>query len=280
MNLDAILLFFNKFELLDYNDKDILLMSSAVLNKSIDINLSIKENFLKYKENNPSFNADKYLNRPVVNCDVPIYRLLLQEKELFTIIVDACKKGLVTSESFRDIIECFIDAIDKVMEEENGKLLTHIIALLSIKNNNLDKEVMNDSVIIREFVKNNLYALNMSKKKKNDCDTVSKKMIILKLFRLGFVRFGNVNNIELTYEDILQPLIDQFNYGQIKLVVYNDNVPFEDLDYVESYIHKAIDANYDRSSQEDRDYGEKGKADISLCFDLRRGSQELRKGNV
>ena len=68
MNLDALRLFYKKFDRLDYNDKDILLMSSAILNSTIDINLSIRQNFYKYAELNNDFNPDSYFMKEVRNC--------------------------------------------------------------------------------------------------------------------------------------------------------------------------------------------------------------------
>lgn len=269
MILDACILFYNKLETLNYDDKDVLIMSSHILNGNIDINISIRENMLKYAEIDKSFDPSRYLNKKLLNCDTPIYKLLLQDESFYSLIKSSITKGLLTSESVRDIIECYIEAIDKLTERENSRVLTHIIELLSLKSN-ISKEVLQDSIIIREFVKNNLYALEMPKKKKNDADTVSKKMIVIKLFRLGFVKFGNVNDILLTYDEVLQPLINTYNYGQLKLVIYRDNVPLEDLDYVQGYVNKGIDANYSDASEEDRAYGEKCKEDIEAVFSLRR----------
>lgn len=269
MILDACILFYNKLETLNYDDKDVLIMSSHILNGNIDINLSIRENMLKYAEIDESFEPSRYLNKELLNCDTPIYKILLQDEAFYSLIKSSITKGLLTSESVRDIFEAYIEAVDKLTERENSKVLTYIIELLSLKSN-VEKHVLQDSIIIREFVKNNLYALVIPKKKKNDADTVSKKMIIIKLFRLGFVKFGNVNDILLTYDEVLQPLIDTYNYTQLKLVIYRDNVPVEDLDYVQGYVNRGIDANYSDASEEDRAYGEKCKEDVEIAFNIRR----------
>ena len=105
-------------------------------------------------------------------------------------------------------------------------------------------------------------------------------MIILKLFRLGYVGFGDINDVVINYEDVLQPLINAFNYGQVKLVIYRDNVDLDDIDYVEDYLVNAIDANYEIANQEERDYGEKCKQDIKLAFSLRRENIAYKKRNV
>lgn len=279
MNLDALRLFYKKFDRLDYNDKDILLMSSAILNSTIDINLSIRQNFYKYAELNNDFNPDSYFMKEVRNCDVPIYRLLIQDDDFFTLIINALRKNLFTSESFTDLLECYVDAVDKLTSKENSKVLNHIIEILSVKVN-VDQEVLKNSTLLREFVLANLSTLGMSKYKRNNSDIVAKKMIILKLFRLGYVGFGDINDVVINYEDVLQPLINAFNYGQVKLVIYRDNVDLDDIDYVEDYLVNAIDANYEIANQEERDYGEKCKQDIKLAFSLRRENIAYKKRNV
>lgn len=279
MNLDAIILFYKKIDRLDYNEKDILLMSSAIMNGNIDINLSVRDNMLKYHELDESFNPDTYLSKSDRNCDIPIYRVLLQDSDFFDILVNATNKGLINSESFRDMIECYLDAVDKVTDNDNDRVMVNVIKLLSLKLN-VSKEVMQDSQIIREFIKNNLFALGMPKRKKNRNDVVSKKMIIIKLFRLGFVKFGLSNDVLLTYQEVLQPLLDVCNYGQVKLVIYRDNVPCEDIDFVQDYINRAIDANYEKAIPEDREYGEKCKEDIELAFNLRRENSCYKLRNV
>ena len=269
MNFDAVLLFYKKIEALDYDEKDILLMSSAVLNKSIDINLSVRDNMLKYAEIDKNFNPDKYLNDDLRNCDVPIYRILLQDDAFFNLLLDAMGKNILNSESIKDILECYMDAVDKLSEKETSRVLTYIIQVLAV-NFRVDAEVMKESKIFREFVKNNLFALSMPKKKRNDSDVVAKKMIIIKLFRLGFVEFGLREDILINYEEVIQPLIDTHNYGQVKLIIFKDNVLEDDLDHVHRFIIDGIDDNYASSSIEDREYGEKCKKDIDLIFNIRR----------
>lgn len=272
MNLDAILFFYNKFNNLDYNENDILIMSSYVSNNLINVNKSIKDNILIYVKENNKENILERINLLNETFDVPIYRLLLQESLMHLILINAIKKGLVDDNSYLDIVECLLECDGKILEQEESKLLPFIVDVLQFKKN-ASSEIMQKSSIIREYVFNNKDKLALTKRVKHTGDLLQKKIIVIRLFANGYVRYGNDFDINISYEDIIIPLIETKNYGQLKLVIGNKVINPDDVDYIISLIDKYVHKNMSSEFVEDIEKGEQILSETKVMLELIRNSR-------
>lgn len=272
MNLDAILFFYNKFNNLDYNENDILIMSSYVSNNLINVNKSIKDNILIYVKENNKDNILERINLLNETFDVPIYRLLLQDSLMHSILINAIKKGLVDDNSYLDIVECLLECDGKILEQEESKLLPFIVDVLQSKKN-ASSEIMQKSSIIRGYVFNNKDKLALTKRVKHTGDLLQKKIIVIRLFANGYVRYGNDFDINISYEDIIIPLIETKNYGQLKLVIGNKVINPDDVDYIISLIDKYVHKNMSSEFVEDIEKGEQILSETKVMLELIRNSR-------
>lgn len=267
MDLDAILFFYNRFNNLDYNENDIMIMSSYISNNLIDINKSIMDNICEYINSTESNIVLSQFDFDNQTLSIPIYRLLLQEYLMHSTLLTAIQKGLLTDEAYKDIVESLIDSVDKILPTEQERILPFIIDVLQSKKN-ADSEVMQDSKIIREFVSNNKEVLALNKRVKNRGDLLQKKIIIIRLFANSYVRYGNFNDVIINYEDIINPLIETENYGQLRLVIGNKVIDIDDVDYILELINKRVQSNINLESQESVDNGERIISETTMMLKL------------
>ena len=272
MNLDVLLFFYNKFNNLDYTENDILIMSSYVTNNLIDINRSIKENILRYAKEFDKENILERINLLNPTFEVPIYRLLLQDTSMHSILVNAIKKGMLEDKSYLDVVECLLECDGKLLDEEENKLLPFIIDVLQAKKN-ASSELMQSSRIIREYVFNNKDKLSITKKVKHSGDVIQKKLIVIRLFANGYVRYGNDFDINISYEDILLPLIETENYGHLRLVIGGKVIDASDVQYIIDLIDKYVHKNMEENVDDDIEKGEQIISETKMMLELIKNSK-------
>lgn len=272
MNLDVLLFFYNKFNNLDYTENDILIMSSYITNNLIDINRSIKENILRYAKEFDKENILERINLLNPTFGVPIYRLLLQDTSMHSILVNAIKKGMLEDKSYLDVVECLLECDGKLLDEEENKLLPFIIDVLQAKKN-ASSELMQSSRIIREYVFNNKDKLSITKKVKYSGDVIQKKLIVIRLFANGYVRYGNDFDINISYEDILLPLIETENYGHLRLVIGGKVIDASDVQYIIDLIDKYVHKNMEENVDDDIEKGEQIISETKMMLELIKNSK-------
>ena len=191
---------------------------------------------------------------------------------MHSILINAIKKGLVDDNSYLDIVECLLECDGKILEQEESKLLPFIVDVLQSKKN-ASSEIMQKSSIIREYVFNNKDKLALTKRVKHTGDLLQKKIIVIRLFANGYVRYGNDYDINISYEDIIIPLIETKNYGQLRLVIGNKVINPDDVDYIISLIGKYVHKNMSSEFVEDIEKGEQILSETKMMLELIKNSR-------
>lgn len=239
MDLDAILFFYNKFNNSNYNLNDIMIMSSYIYNNLININKSIIDNLIDFSNENEGIDVLSKIdfNNEVLN--TPIYKLMMDVETMHITLVTAIQKKLISDEVYRDILEILFDKVGTLEEDEENKVLLFLIDILQVKRN-ISIKFMQESIALRKFVVNNKYALSIRKKIKNSSNLVQKKMIIIRLFGNGYVKYGDILGVNINYEDIIEPLINTKNFGHLRLVINGKAINPNDADLIMDIIDRCV----------------------------------------
>lgn len=227
MDLDAILFVQKQLRLLDVNTKDILLLTSFITNGNIDIDRSINEMLSDCAVEENDMDILNFMELDF-RFNVPLYLVLACYKEVSNVLVSVVKSHSLSKETYRDLIEKLIESIPSLETLEKGRILTLIIDLVSA-HGKVDIDYFQESVIIREFVKDNLNTLSLQKNKRLVDDQLMKKLTIIKLFSQGFVRYGNVGDININYDEVIIPLVKAKNYRQARLVINFQVLPVDEI---------------------------------------------------
>ncbi len=224
-------------------DTDIMLLKSAINNRSIDINISISENLDSFFKHNIDDDEFMVYLEEFINCDeyylnTPIYKIFLTRRCFFVLLSIALLKKNINDEAFYDIINTLFGNLSKANGEEYALLLVLIQDIISAKG-----KVSYESLIcideIMDFIVSNIYSLFDNEPMFNDVLT---KDIILKLFSYGYIHFSDFMAYDeggLFLKMFIHAIFDMGDYSYL-LPLLNDKM----LDEVSAECIKSVVNEY------------------------------------
>lgn len=224
-------------------DTDIMLLKSAINNRSVDINISISENLDYFFKDNIDDDEFMIYLEEFINCDdyylnTPIYKVFLTRRCFFVLLSIALLKKSLTDETFYDIINTLFRDLGKANGEEYALLLVLIQDMISSKGKVL-YESLNCVDVIMDFIVSNIYSLFESEPMFNDVLT---KDIILKLFSYGYIHFSDFISYDegiLFLKMFIHAIFDMGDYSYL-LPLLNDKM----LDEVSAECVKSVIDEY------------------------------------
>lgn len=230
MELDALLLLTRILKDYDFTVTELLIVESYIVNKNVNIHLSIRDNAqLFLDENNVSIDDCKELREIVVEDSdhiyIPIYKLLLKDVKLRNFVVSAVTKKALDDKTILDIVEEVLLTLDELESvEEQSDLIRFLMGVLE-KRRFTKKNIMQESRIINEYVKKNEYTiLNENDRKEPGYDIrFFRRMLLYKLFSCGYVSFDynqklDPNSLESGVKLVVEALIKTRGYGHLRLM--------------------------------------------------------------
>lgn len=253
MDFDAIVVFKRVLSKTDINENDKLLMSSAINNENIDINLSIRDNLKIAQEDDISLEEFKtYLMEFMDNNDdylnTPIYLLLLQKKELRKLLLLAHKIQVLDDKSLLDIIESILLYMNIADEKDYPELANFLNDLLSVRRTT-NSSLFQSSSIIKAFIISNHDSLSSDLSKVVGLTSIQNfydRLIILKLFSYGFANFSFAEVYDPSIDGlsaIIEPLLKKRSYGHLRLVINTKTINSDDALRVKELIINHLNEN-------------------------------------
>ncbi len=228
MEIDSIITFKRVLREQTVNNIDKMMLSSAINNKNIDINLSINENLRLINKEGISLeelfcyleeflgNKDDYLN-------VPLFMLLLERKKLWDLLLNAYKRDNLSEESVLVIGEHIFDYLDDNSATCNDELITFFNSLLSIKRP-VNYEIFQKSFSIRPFIFANIDDIY------SDNNSVNKSLLVT-LISFGYINLDLLNfaiDDSFSYMELLfRELINHELYGYVRIFVSEKTISQE-----------------------------------------------------
>lgn len=244
MDIDAIILFYNAFQNKINDEHTITLMKSLLKNKNIDINLSIKENALKIKDN---IAIKSIIESRESFVDLPIYVLLLGNSRFNNLIIENIKNNNLNEGSIYNIINLSFQYL-KYLEDEEYRLVALFIMKIISSYKPYDSLFFRISEEINFFVYNNYSTLYKSNYDLDDSVNTKEhinKMLIYKLFSYGYVSFDFSKYLPKKpidgIKEIVSPLILMRNYEQLKLIINNNTIVGSDIEYLRSVVESNFE---------------------------------------
>lgn len=231
MELDALLLLTRILKDFNFTETELLIIESYIVNKNININLSIRDNAqLFLDENSVSIDDCREIREIVVENSehiyVPIYKLLLQNLRLRNFVVKALEKRVLDEQTILDIVEMYLLKIDEIENvEEQCDLIRFLMKFLE-KRRFSKKNIMQESRIINEYVKKNEYTILNERDRKEAEYGIRffRRMLIYKLFSCGYVTFDynqkvDPDSLESGVKTIVDALVQARSYGHLRLTI-------------------------------------------------------------
>lgn len=224
-------------------DTDIMLLKSAINNRSIDINISISENLDSFFKNNIDDDEFMVYLEEFINCDeyylnTPIYKIFLTRRCFFELLSIALLKKNINDEAFYDIINTLFRDLSKANGEEYALLLVLIQDMISTKGK-VSYESLTCIDEIMDFIVSNIYSLFDNEPMFNDVLT---KDIILKLFSYGYIHFSDFMAYDgggLFLKMFIHAIFDMGDYSYL-LPLLNDKM----LDEISAECIKSVVNEY------------------------------------
>lgn len=220
MDLDAVITFESVLKKDNISTADKMLLSSAINNRNIDINLSIKQNLnLINKDGISITELFLYLKEFVADkssyVDVPIYMLFLEKRELWDLLVNAYKKFSLKEEAVLDISKAifkYLENSDILNEEE---LLTFFNSLLSVRKPE-DYKMFQNIFSIEPFIYENIDEIY------NGSNGIRKSLFIT-IISFGYVNLQLLNDmVDDSYsyiEFFIKELLNHDLYAYVKIFI-------------------------------------------------------------
>lgn len=266
MEIDALLLLARILKDFRYTDTDFLIMQSYIVNRNIDINLSIRGNACLFLEEN-QLSLDECKNIRDIALDsseytnVPIYKLLIQNLKLRNFVIQALAKKVLNDTSILDVVETTLLRIDTLdVIEEQSDLIRFLMDFLA-KKRFTRKNNMQESKIINEYVKRNENTV-FYEKKENDRfldgyqSRFFRRMLLYKLFSCGYASFDynqklNLESIDSGIVSIVTPLVETRSYGHLRLMINMATLSDENIEELKIVVKKVFKSLYNGEVSKD-----------------------------
>ena len=209
MNFDALVNVKRILNSASVSPMDIMLLSSAVNNRSVDINISIQSNIdtiCMQDIDNHEFMIyiSEFIGSSQEFLNTPIYKKLIQNKIFWPSLLNFLKKKLINDEAFLDIVNYLFHLLKKANIKEYVDCFLFINEFLSAK-----KEIITESTDVSfdiiEFIINNLDCLD-NNYEESSSKLVAKK-IVINLLSLGIVGFYDLVSISQNESDLINTIL-------------------------------------------------------------------------
>ncbi|MCX4366304.1 MAG: hypothetical protein OSJ70_11130 [Bacilli bacterium] len=257
MEIDALLLLSRILKDFDFTETDLLVIKSYISNKNININLSIRENArLFMDENDLTLEECKELRDIVLeNCEyihTPIYKLLMKNNRLRQFVLHANYKRVLEESTILDIIEDILRQIDELeLVEEQNNLIRFLMDFLA-KHRFLNKNIMQESKIINEYVKKteNMVLNENDRFMPAYQMRFFRRMLLYKLFSCGYTSFDYNQKLDPDSQEsgvvsIITPLVETRSYGHLRLMINKVTLSDENIDELKLAIKETFKKLYD-----------------------------------
>lgn len=246
MEIDSIITFKRVLRKQLISKEDKMLLSSAINNNNININLSINENIRIVNKDGISldellFYLEELLGSRENYLDVPIYELLLEKSDLRDLLLNAYKKNYLSEESALAIALLAFEYLEKNDSLELVNFLNH---LFSIKGPS-DYELFQQQLSVCPFVYGNLDDIY------NGTNEANKSMLV-SLISFGYINLDilsfTVDNSYTYIENFFRDLINNGLYGYVRVFVNNRTVSKE----LALIIQDVVNSYQDKASEDKR----------------------------
>ncbi len=257
MEIDALLLLSRILKDFDFTETDLLVIKSYISNKNININLSIRENArLFMDENDLTLEECKELRDIVLeNCEyihTPIYKLLMKNNRLRQFVLHANYKKVLEESTILNIIEDILRKIDELeLVEEQNNLIRFLMDFLA-KHRFLNKNIMQESKIINEYVKKteNMVLNENDRFMPAYQMRFFRRMLLYKLFSCGYTSFDYNQKLDPDSQEsgvvsIITPLVETRSYGHLRLMINKVTLSEENIDELKLAIKETFKKLYD-----------------------------------
>lgn len=225
MDLDAVITFKRVLKEKEIKMADKMLLLSAINNRNIDINLSIKENLNLINKDGIAIEElflylKEFIGDKEPTDDVPIYMLFLEKSALWDLLISAYKKSNLREEAVLAIGEAIFKYLDNEEIHNNEELLVFLNSILSVRKP-ADYLLFQRSFSIEPFI----YAI--IDEIYNDGNS-AKKSLLITLITFGYIDFYLLNRtVDDSYsyiESFIKELLDHELYAYVKIFINSRTV--------------------------------------------------------
>ena len=209
---------------------DLMLLTSAINNHNVDINLSLRDNIDIIRE----FEVDNHefmiylsefvgLNQELLN--TPIYSLLIKNSAYWQILLNALKSGLLADETYTSIVKYLFELITNLKDEEFAACIAFLHDVLSLKKVKFIRdETINQDIV--NFTISNIDSMEYASE--GVCSNLVIKSIIIKMFVQGIISFSDLlffgKNEFILVQYIIDSLLDIGEYYHIYAILNDKSV--------------------------------------------------------
>lgn len=235
---------------------DLMLLTSAINNHNVDINLSIRANIDIIRE----FEVDNHefmtylsefagLNEELLN--TPIYALLIKNSAYWQILLSSLKSGLLVDETYTAIVRYLFELISNVKEEELNIYITFLHDILSVKKVKFIRdETINQDIV--NFIISNIDSIEYTNEEV--CSTLIIKSIIIKMFIQGIVSFSDLffcgKHEFILVQYIIESLLDIGEYYNIYAILNHMSVDIDTAPVLVNILKNSINSRGEKASNE------------------------------
>lgn len=225
MDLDAVITFKRVLKEDTISIADKMLLSSAINNKNIDINLSITENLNLINKDGISLEElflylKEFIGDKELYTDVPIYMLFLEKRDLWDLLLNAYKKNDLDEKSVLYIGENIFKYLDVKDSKNIDDLVSFFNSLLSIRKPE-NYELFQNSFSFEPFIYANIDDIYTGSNSVN-------KSLLITLISFGYISLDLLNNsIDDSYsyiEIFFKELLNRELYTYIKIFINSRTV--------------------------------------------------------
>lgn len=256
MEIDALLLFARILKNFDFTETELSILQSYVKNKNININMSLRDNAEAFMDENQLTVDDcREIRKILVDNEEyiyePIYKLLLHNIKLRSLLISAQAANVLNDKSILDIVETILSKVDEPNFVEgpygwNQFLLDFLAKRRFFKNN-----IMQESRIINEYVKKNEDTVVNERNRtvENYDSKFFRRVLLYKLFSCGYVTFDYNQKLDPSSSDsgiasIVEPLIESRSYGHLKLMINLSTLSSQNMEELKLVVKRAYKALY------------------------------------
>lgn len=235
---------------------DLMLLTSAINNRNVDINLSIRDNIDIIRE----FEVDNHefmvylsefvgLNQELLN--TPIYALLIKNNAYWLVLLNALKNGLLTDETYTAIIRYLFELMSNLKKEDIDIFVSFLHDALSVKKVKFIRdETINQDVV--NFIISNIDSIDCTSEE--DSSNITIKSIIIKMFMQGIVSFSDLfffgKNEYVLVQYIIDSLLEFGEYYHIYAILNEKSVDINSAPVLISILTNSLSNRDEKISNE------------------------------